>query len=150
MSSPTPSAGTSRLLQLAIFAGAILFGIVIAVLQVLDVGPIVEGFAAGEDDTFLWIVFGLGILVVPVGLVLRRHVKTSSAIAGQLAPDAMGGIAALRAALVIEGGVLFNLVAVMLSGRAWPNAVPAVFGIVVGLWLAMQPLPAAKSDQESW
>lgn len=128
-----PTIGQARLIAWTLVGGQLMFGVVLLVLASLQALPVAAGSVAGLE-LFGWIAVAVAGVLLPLAYVVRGQVwKPRSA-----APDAAEQRAAyVRGAVLflalLEGGVLLNLIAVLLLPEPWLNIAAAALLFAVTL-----------------
>lgn len=123
-----------RIVHGALLGGCAMFAGVVAFVTASNTEPPPQGLEALQ-----WV----GVLVAVVSIVpaiVLRSMLAKRAAAPAATPATREAIArlALMPAAVLEGAVLLNLVAWMVTDSQWPNAVAALLPFLasLGMWIA--------------
>ena len=143
---PGSSLGVVRKAQ--ILTGALVVGMVMfaGVVAFLSEKGLVQSDDSGELGVLVWVAGGLLLALLPVAFLLRSAVFGRAAGGSKLVRESGYQAGCLLFAATIEGGVLLNLVAVLLLGNWAVNGVAAAAGIMV--MLAAFPTEAQYAELE--
>ncbi len=118
-----------QIVYAAILLGALMFGVIVLVLRLeglLDLGD-------GADlEIVTWMAAGVGVIMIPVGFVVRSVMRGKAASAEDegMRMELFRGSTIVFAAM-LEGGILFNIVALLLVGNFALNGGVALLGWAV-------------------